>query len=379
MTADIEITPVRSPAELDRFVRVPMRLNANDPAWIAPLLMERKEALTPKTNPFFEHAEVQLWLASRDGRDVGRISAQIDSLAPPDPDGQIGHFGMIAGEDDEEVFAALLRTAEDWLRARGRTVARGPFNLSINEESGLLIDGFETRPMVMMGHDPRYAGRRVEEQGYHKVKDLLAYIVDLTADFPPGVRRRVNREAPGGVRLRNLDFKRYDEEVRVMVDILNDAWSQNWGFTPVTEAEGRQLAKSMRPVINGDMVWFAELDGETVAYIVCLPNVNEAIEGLDGKLLPLGWAKLLWRLKVKGVEGGRVVLMGIRKGVAGGFRATLIPFLMIDAMAKGARKAGVKRVEMSWILEDNRPMRSIVEAVGATAYKTYRIYQKSLV
>ncbi len=171
----IEILPVASSAELERFIRVPMRLNAGDPNWIAPLMFERREALSPRHNPFFQHADVQFWLARRDGRDVGRISAQIDHLAATDPAAPAGYFGMIAAEDDAEVFEALFATAEAWLRARGRSQALGPFNLSINEEVGLLVDGFDTPPMLMMGHDQPYVAGRIEAQGYAKAKDVYAY------------------------------------------------------------------------------------------------------------------------------------------------------------------------------------------------------------
>ena len=375
--SELQVVPVASSKELGRFVRVPMRLNAGDPAYIAPLIMEREEALTPKTNPFFEHAEVQLWLAVRDGKDVGRISAQIDALAPVDKADPVGHFGMIAAEDDPEIFAALFKTAEDWLKARGCKRARGPFNLSINEETGLLVDGFETPPMVMMGHDPRYAGRRVEEQGYAKAKDVYAYLVNVDK-YPPKVRQRVERANLPSVRLRQLDFKNYERDVRAMTETMNEAWAHNWGFTPITEAETQQLAKSMRPVIDKRLVWFAEIDGEDAGFGVCLPNVNEAIRDIGGKLLPFGLFKLLWRLKVSGVKTGRVPLMGVKRKFATGYRGAMLPFLIIDAMARGAKKAGIKTVEMSWILEDNKPMRAIIEAAGSDRYKTYRIYEKRL-
>ena len=374
----MEIVPVTNERELDRFVRLPMRLAAKDPNWIAPLLMERKEALTPKTNPFFEHAEVQLWLARKHGRDVGRISAQIDKLAPADPANPFGYFGMIAAEDDAEVFNALTRTAEDWLKARGCVRAMGPFNLSINEETGLLVDGFDTPPMVMMGHDQRYAGPQLEALGYAKIKDVYAYIVDILEDFPRRVRERVNRARPKGVTLRQLDWKNYEREVSAMTSIINEGWANNWGFTPITEAETRQLAKSMRPVINEKLVWFADIDGEPAAFGVCLPNVNEAIRDIKGRLLPFGWAKLLWRLKVSGVKTARVPLMGVKRKFARDFRGRLLPFLIIDAMAIEARKTGIQKVEMSWILEDNAPMRAIIEAVNSVRYKTYRIYEKRL-
>ena len=374
----MEIIPVTNDSELDRFVRLPMRLAAKDPNWISPLLMERKEALTPKTNPFFEHAEVQLWLARKHGRDVGRISAQIDKLAPADPANPFGYFGMIAAEDDPEVFTALTRTAEDWLKARGCVRAMGPFNLSINEETGLLVDGFDTPPMVMMGHDQRYIGPQMEALGYAKIKDVYAYIVDIMQDFPPRVRQRVDRPLPKGITLRQLNWKNYEREVSAMTGIINEGWANNWGFTPITEAETRQLAKSMRPVINEKLVWFADIDGEPAAFGVCLPNVNEAIRDLKGRLLPFGWAKLLWRLKVSGVTTARVPRMGVKRKFARDFRGRLLPFLIINAMGIEARKTGIKQVEMSWILEDNAPMRAIIEAVNSVRYKTYRIYEKRL-
>ena len=375
---EVEIVPVSGGKMLERFVKVPMRINAKDPSWRAPLIMERVEALTPKTNPFFEHADVQLWLAVKDGRDVGRISAQIDHLAPADPAGPFGYFGSICAEDDPAIFAGLFRTAENWLKERGKVIARGPFTLSINEETGLLVEGYDTPPMVMMGHDQRYVAGRVEEQGYAKAKDVYAYIVDVSEDVPRRVKERIDRAKPQGVSLRQLNFKDYEREVHAMTEIMNEAWSHNWGFTPITEAETRQLAKSMRPVINEKLVWFADIDGEAAGFGVCLPNVNEAARDLDGKLLPLGWAKLLWRLKVSGVKTGRVPLMGVKRKFARDFRGMLLPFMIIDAMAQEARKTGMKTVELSWILEDNRPMRGIIESVNSQRYKTYRIYEKRL-
>ena len=374
----LSVRPVGSPAELDRFIRLPMQLNAGDPNYIAPLITERRDAFTPKTNPFFAHAEVQFFLAVRDGRDVGRISAQIDALAPSDGGLKIGHFGLIAAEDDPAVFAALFAAAEAWLRKRGCARAQGPFNLSINEEVGLLVDGFDTPPMVMMGHDPPYAGAQLEAQGYARIKDIFAYHMTVTDDLPPKVLQLVRRRTPAGVVLRMLDMKRYDQEVATLTEILNDAWSGNWGFTPTTEAETAQLAKSLKMVVDPRLTWFAEIDGESAGFIVFLPNVNEAIADLGGKLLPFGWAKLLWRLKVKGVKTARIPLMGVRRKFQQGYRGRVLPFLLIDAAATQARKLGYQAAEGSWILEDNLPMRGILEAAGTRIYKTYRIYEKSL-
>lgn len=372
------ITEVVTKAQMARFIRLPMTLNAADPAWIPPLISERQAALSAKSNPFFDHAEVQLWIASRDGRDVGRISAQIDALSPADPRGPAGNFGMIAAEDDPEVFAALLGQAEAWLKARGCVSAVGPFNLSINEEVGLLVDGFDTPPMLLMGHDPPYTGGRIEAEGYAKAKDVYAYISKMSEDMPPAVLRRVRRGAGPGVTLRMLDMKRYDAEVASLTEILNDAWSGNWGFTPTTEAETRQLAKSLRAVIDHRMVWFAEIDGEPAGFVAALPNLNEAIADLNGRLAPFGWAKLLWRLKVKRVKSIRVPLMGVKRKFGDTMRGQLLPFQLIDAAAGEARKLGYEWCEMSWILEDNTPMRRIIERAGARVYKTYRIYEKAL-
>ena len=377
--ANLSVVPVTTSAEMDRFIRVPMRLNAGDPAYIAPLIMERRDAFSAKVNPFFAHADVQFWLAVRDGVDVGRISAQIDHLAPQDPRRPTGSFGLIAAEDDPLVFKALFAAAEAWLKAKGMAVIQGPFNLSVNEEVGLLVDGFDTPPMLLMGHDPRYTGPQIEAQGYAKVKDVYAYLVSFAPDNPiDRLFKRVDRQPSPGVVLRKLDMKRYGEEIVTLTEILNDAWRDNWGFTPTTEAETKYLATSMRPLIDPKLIWFAEIDGQSAGVCVMLPNLNEAIAGLGGKLLPFGWAKLLWRLKIKRVKSTRVPLMGVRKAFASSARAKLLPFQMMSAATVEARAMGYEWCEFSWILEDNLPMRRISEMTGGARYKTYRIYEKAL-
>jgi GNAT superfamily N-acetyltransferase len=375
--AAVQVVPVSTKAELERFIRVPMRLSARDPNYVAPLMVERREALSSKTNPFFDHADVQFWLAVKDGRDVGRISAQIDHLNPQTAEGY-GNFGLIAAEDDPDVFAALFAAAEGWLRERGCRAALGPVNLSTNEEVGLLVEGHDTPPMVMMGHDPAFTGARIEGQGYAKAKDIYAYECSVADDLPAPILRRVRKPLAEGVVLRTLDMKRFEAEVRTLTEILNDAWSGNWGFTPTTEAETKQLATAMKMVIDPRLTWFAEVDGEPAGFMVLLPNVNEAIADLHGKLLPFGWAKLLWRLKVARVKSGRVPLMGVKRRFASTHRGQLLPFQLIDAVVQSARKLGYKRYELSWILEDNAAMRRICEAGGARIYKTYRLYEKAL-
>ncbi len=377
MAGGLEVIAVGSPAELDRFIRMPMRLGAGDPNYVAPLIVERQQSLSPKGNPFFDHADVQFWLAVENGRDVGRISAQIDHLNPQTAQG-VGNFGMIAAVDDPKVFAALFAAAEAWLRDRGCKTALGPINLSTNEEVGLLVEGRETPAMFMMSHDPAYAPSRIEDQGYIRAKDIFAYQCNVADDLPAPILRRIRKGLPEGVTLRMLDMSRFNADVDSLTSILNDAWSGNWGFTPTTEAETKALANGLKLLIDRRLTWFAEIDGEPAGFKVLLPNMNEAIADLKGKLFPFGWAKLLWRLKVRGVKTGRVPLMGVKRKFAAQLRGQLLPFHLIDAVAQSARKLGYERYELSWVLEDNLAMRRICDAGGAKVYKTYRLYEKAL-
>jgi len=370
----ITVVPVDSAALKQRFIRLPARLHAGDPNWITPLDMERNEALSPKHNPLFAHTDVQLWLALRDGRDIGRISAQVNRDAT---DG-VGHFGMLAAENDAELIKLLFDTAESWLKARGMREALGPFSLSINEETGLLIKGHDTPPMLMMGHDRDYLAGHIEALGYAKAKDVFAYLSDITKPLPAAIVNLMKRPLPDTFKLRHMDFKHYRRDIESISAIFNDAWAANWRFEPLTAADTDHLAKAMRPILNEKLVWFVDVAGEPAGFGVCLPNINEAIADLDGKLLPFGWAKLLWRLKISGVKSARVPLMGIKRKYATGFVGAVLPFLIIDAMRTEARQLGYERAELSWILEDNLPMRRINESLGGVAYKTYRVYRKAL-
>ncbi|MCW0210951.1 MAG: dATP pyrophosphohydrolase [Achromobacter sp.] len=373
LATGVEIEPVAGRAAMERFIRLPFALHRDDPLWVPPLLMERRAALSPKHNPFFRHADAAFWIARRQGRDVGRISAQIDRLG----EAGTGHFGLLAAEDDADIVATLTETAEEWLRARGAERVLGPFNLSINEETGLLVDGFDTPPMMMMGHDRPHLGPLLERAGYAKAKDVLAYVTE-DPELPAGIKAILDRPLPPNIRIRRLRMAEYRSEVGTLTDIFNDAWSGNWGFIPLTPDEVDHMARQMKPLIDERLVWFAEVDGEPAAFAVCLPNLNEAIRDLDGRMLPLGWAKLLWRLKVSGLRSARVPLMGVRRKHAGSLTGSLLAFLIMAAIRREAAALGLRRIEMSWVLEDNRPMRRIAEAVGSRAYKTYRIYGKAL-
>lgn len=372
----LKIESVSQPHKGD-FLELPYRLNQGDPNWVPPLRVERQMVLKPGGSPYLKRAETHFWVARRDGRAVGRISAQIDPLAQKTMPG-IGHFGFISAEDDVEIFRALFDTAAAWLKARGMTSMQGPFDFSVNEECGVLVDGFDTPPAMMMPHNPRYIGDRILEAGLTKAQDLYAYAFDYSGVFNTRMKKLIKRAFASGITVRPLNWKKYASEVRTLVDVFNDSWCDNWGFVPITDDEIEQLASDLKLLLHEDLVQFAELNGETVGFIVCLPNLNEAIRDLHGDLLPLGWAKLLWRLKVTGVRSARVPLMGVRRKVTGNLLAGMLPFLLIGALEPEARRQKFGIIEVSWMLESNPAMCAIGEAICGKPYKTYRIYGKEL-
>ena len=347
--------------------------------FVAPLVLERRDALRQDKNPYFRHGQAQYWLAYRGDQPVGRISAQTDRLYHERHGGDVGHFGLIDAIDDPAVVQALSDAASAWLAARGMKRMLGPFNLSSNEECGLLIDGFDATPMLMMGYAPPYLARHMNALGFTKATDLVAYDYEVPPEAPAHKQRFVAKLSElDAVRIRRLDMSRYKSELQTIIGIFNDAWSENWGFVPFTEAEMQHAADSMKPLIQPDLVWIGEIGGEAACMAVCLPNLYEAIAGLDGKLLPLGWAKLLWRLKVAGLKTGRVPLMGLRKRHHRTPYGTAVMYGVLEHLRRGMWNAGLKRVELSWILEDNTAMRRVLEDIGGRVYKTYRIYQKDI-
>jgi hypothetical protein len=377
--AALRLVPAADRRALTEFIRLPARLYAAAPGYAAPLELERRDTLTPGKNPYFEHAEAKLWLAYRGDRPVGRISAQIDRLYLERYRDDTGHFGFIDAVDDPAVFALLTRTAEDWLRARGMRRAVGPLSFSTNEESGLMVEGFAARPMLLMGYHPPYAGPRLAEQGYAKVKDLIAYDYDIV-NAPPFRSRKVMERATagGGFTIRPLDMRRYAEDISAALDIYVDAWSDNWGFVPPTRAQTEHTVRALKPLVRSEMVHIAEIGGAPAGMIVCLPNLAEAVAGLGGRLMPFGWAKLLWRLKVRGVKTCRVLLYGVRKQYQGSGLGSAIALTLLQELRTNALKSGFREAELSWILEDNLPMRRINEGIGGRGYKLYRVYDKAL-
>jgi hypothetical protein len=373
----LRIVPVEGRQGLRQFIRLPWSIYGDDPAWVPPLLLERSEHLS-KRNPFFEHAKCRFWLAYRGGRPVGRISAQVDQLHLQRYQNSTGFFGLLEAEDDPETFQALMDTAEKWLSNQGMRRILGPFNLSINQECGLLVEGFDTPPMVMMGHARPYYGARVEENGYRKEKDLLAYRIDVDFELTKAMRAVIKRAARRVI-IRSLRRERFAEELEILQDIFEDAWSENWGFVPFTKEEFKHLGQNLKHLMHDEYVQIAEVDGSPDAMIIGVPNVNEVIKDLNGRLLPFGWLKLLWRLKVSRPKTARVPLMGVRKRHHNGLMGAALAIMVVERVRRLGVKYGAKEVELSWILEDNMGMRNILESMGGVVYKRYRIFGKDLV
>ena len=372
----LEIVSVRGKGELREFLHLPWSLYAHDPAWVPPLFFEREQHLS-KRNPYFRHATFRAWIARRGGETVGRISAQVDQLHLQRYDDRTGFFGLLEAQDDPEVFQALFEAAQTWLRDQGMRRVLGPFNLSINDECGLLVEGFDTPPMIMMGHALSYYAGRIAEQGFTGAQDLLAY--RIRADFAkPRHLDALAARVAGQVRLRPMRNREFAEDLAIIKDIFEDAWSNNWGFLPFTTEEFEELGKNLKLIVPADFVRIAEVDGEPAAMMVVFPNLNEAIRDLNGRLLPLGWLKLLWRLKVCGMKTARVPLMGVRRRFQGSHFGAILALMMITSLQTSGIRRGLEEIELSWILEGNKGMRNIIESIGGDPYKLYRIYQKDL-
>ena len=361
------------------FVDFAWEVYRDDPAWVPPLKDEVHGLLNPKKNPWFEHARAQLFLALRGERVVGRISAQVDELVLEHMGAGTGQWGIFEALDGEAA-AELIGTAENWLRAQGMTRALGPFSLSIWDEPGLEIEGFAEAPTVMMGHHrPQYEGW-VEAAGYRKAKDLLTYEVDIAHWDDPLINRLIAAgERNPKFRIRKVDKSRFEEEARTILNLLNDAWSDNWGFVPLTESEIAYAGKKLKPIIYEELVRVAEYDGQAVAFMITIPDMNELIRDLDGKLFPFGWAKLLWRLRHPKTRRARVPLMGVAKKLHHTRLASQLAFMLIEFTRRDVvRNFGVTIGEFGWILEDNKGMLSIAELPGARVNHRFRIYEKGL-
>ena len=381
----VTIRPVVSKADKKAFVELAYRLNAGDPNWVPPLKDEVRGLITPGKNPWFEHAEAAFFLAIRDpgsgsgATPVGRISAQVDQLVLEHMGAGLGQWGMFEAAD-EEAARALFEAAEAWLRGKGMTRSMGPFSLGIWDEPGLLVEGHDHPPMVMMGHNKAEYQAWVEGAGYRGAKDLYTYDVSATQSFAPIVDRIVaSGERNERIRIRKVDKSRFDEEASLILAILNEAWSDNWGFIPLTDSEIAYAGKKLKPIVLEDMILIAEYDGEPVAFMMGLPDINEFIADLKGELFPFGFVKLLWRLKKMRPKGGRVPLMGVVRKLHATRLASQLAFMMIEYIRRvGNGEYLIERAEVGWILDDNQPMISIADAIDARRNRTYRIYEKPL-
>jgi GNAT superfamily N-acetyltransferase len=371
----IDVRPAAGRADLERFLKFPWRIYAADPLWVPPLLADVRAALNPAKHPFHAHAETALFLARRGRTVVGRIAATVNRAHNAFHEDRVGFFGLFESIDDQGVADALLRTAEEWLRARGMTAVQGPMNLSTNDEvcsPGVLIDGFHRPPALLMGHTPRYYAELIARAGYAKSKDLLAYWID--ADPPPArlVRAYDRMTRDGRIKLRSLDVRRFDEEVDLVQAIYNSAWERNWGFVPMSEAEITHMARQLKPIVEPKLCGFAYVDGEPAGFVLGLPDYNQALRHVNGRLFPFGFAKLLWYRRR--IDAARTITLGVKPG----FRGRGLDALLIAHLIRESERIGIRKGECSWILEDNWDMRRGLERNGAVADKTYRIYEKPL-
>ncbi len=376
----VQIEPVQTRQDLEDFIRFPFELYRGDPNWVPPLLSQRHHLLDAKHNPFFEHSDVVLWVARRQGRVVGTISSHVDHLHNKVHEEKIGMFGFFEAGNDYAVAEALLSTARDWARQQGMTALRGPLSFSQNDECGLLIDGVDGPPMVMMPYNPRHYIEFLERFGLTKAMNLYAYFGDLAqfgadpANLPEKLVRVTEKvKARAGITLRSLDMKLVDEELEEAKKVYNKAWEKNWGFVPMTDAEFDKLGADLKQALDPNLAMIAEIGGEPVGVVVAVPDANQVLKYLNGRLFPIGWLKALWYSRK--VNHARLMILGVVEE----HRGRGIESLLIFETFKAAIQGGYQGMEMSWILETNEMMNRVIQnlgdAHGVYVYRTYRIYQ----
>jgi GNAT superfamily N-acetyltransferase len=369
----IQVRPVRLPADAGLVIDAWFRLYRGDPHWVPPLRFERKEFLSPAHNPYFAVAQVQMFVAERDGVVVGTISAQVDQ-GYQEVERGVGFFGFFEFEDDPEVSRALLAAAADWLRGQGISRMMGPFNFNTNHECSLLVDGFDSDPLVMMVWNPPWYAAHYQRLGLEKAKDLLAYWLPNDGPPPPtitAIAERFRTRHPE-VTIRPVDTSRFDQEVELVKQIYNDAWADNWGFVRLTDAEFVKVAKGLKPMVDSRYAWLAFVGDEPAAFSLTLPDFNAVVKPMNGSIFPFGW--WYWLTLPRKVDVIRVFALGVKRK----FQKMPLGTPLYLATWEAGRKAGVRGAECSWILEDNHRMRGALEKMGARVYKTYRIYGAGL-
>jgi hypothetical protein len=374
----VEIRQSAAGGSLGDFLEVVDDIYRGDPAYVRGLDMELKERLHPKKNPFFEHGEATVFCAYRGGRCVGRATASIDRAHLERYRDSTGFFGFLDTIDDEEVARELLGACERWLRSKDMKRAIGPLSLNINEELGCLVEGFDTPPYIMMPHHRPYQGGLIEKAGYRKAKDVFAWKYTVGEPNNRVKRAQADVKAMPEVTHRTASLKNIDRDVELLVDVFNDAWSDNWGFVPFTRREVQKMAADFRLLLMPDITSIVSIDGEPAAVAVALPNLNELVRDMGGQLFPLGLPKLLWRLKVQGPKSARLALLGIRKKWRNVRKYAALSAFMYAEMNEGGKKLGIREGELGWTLEDNGRVNAGILTMGAKHYKTYRVYEKNL-
>lgn len=377
--ANVSIRPVRSRHELKRFVKVPFHLHRDHPRWVAPLIFERMQFLDRDKNPYFEHAEAAYFLAERDGEPVGRISAQIDERWDEFQGGSDAMFGFFETAEDPEAVSALLAAAAEWAAARGRNRILGPMDFTTNDEIGILIEGHELAPLILENWHPPYYQALIEADGFEKAMDLLMWELELGnlkqgERFDPSIHAAAEKALRDeGVVIRNIEMRNLADEMRSFSEIYNEAWGENWGFVPASDAEIEFHAKTLKQVLDEDWAYIAEKDGDPIGAALTLPDINQALAGLNGRLLPFGWLKFL--LAKRRIDRLRVLALGVKReyrhtGVAAG--------LYLKHLETAGKPGTITGGEMGWILETNEPMNRAMEGMGGKVVKKYRVYEKAL-
>jgi len=376
----IEIRTHEPGRDTEDFIRAGAVVFREDPAWVRPLDMMIGDRLNPKKEPFYRHADVVLYTAWKDGRLAGRLSATVDRAWLSTWHDDTGHFGFFDTIDDPEVARALLNRAEEWLRSKGMKRMNGPMSLSANHEIGVLVEGFSDPPVVDMGHSRTYQGALAEACGLVKEKDLWAWRYDTRDGFNARTQRAWEQvKAMPEVRLRTVDLKNLRGELDLVMEIYNETWAGKWGYVPITSEELDKMASDLRLVLDPDMAFIAEVDGKAGGMCICVPNLNAVIGDLNGKLFPFGWAKVLYRTKVKSPSSARLILLGVREEIRKNVkRYGYLSAAMYVEVAKRGMGKGYKWAELSWTREDDSPINLGIRSMGATVYKKYRVYQKPL-
>ncbi|MFC2048702.1 N-acetyltransferase [Elusimicrobiota bacterium] len=365
---------VESKKDLEKFIKFPWQVYKGNKNWVPPLIMDIKAKFNPKTNPFFAHSQIQPFLAYKDDKIVGRIVGILNNNHNKTFNEKTGFFGFFEILEDYEAAKSLLDKASEWVKSQGMDTLRGPANFSSNDDWGLLIDNYETTPMLLMPYNPPYYKSFLEKYGFEKAKDVLAYEMSTEHVFPERILKIIEyAKKKQKISIRTIDMKKYWDEVKILKKIYNDAWEQNWGFIPMTDEEFDHLAKELKTIVDPRFCFFVMHEDNPVGLSVCLPNANEALIKIkDGKLFPFGLLKLLYYIKK--IKSGRLMILGVNKE----FRNKGIEPMLFDVTMKAARAAGWEWGEMSWVLEDNVLMRNSIEKAGGKVYKTYRIFNLNL-